>query len=86
VAAILELVRHYLDVGEHQVALEYCERALAEDPCLEAAHRLAMRAHWALGNRSAVARQFEHCEQVLRKELNAPPSPQTGALYKRLMG
>jgi DNA-binding SARP family transcriptional activator len=86
VAAILKLVRHHLEVGEHQVALEYCHQALVEDPCLEEAHRLAMRAHWALGNRSAVARQFEHCRQALLKELNAPPSPQTGVLYERLMG
>ena len=73
-------------MGEYETALDYCRRVLAEDPTLEAAHCVAMRAHAALGNRADVARQFEHCEQVLVEEIGTSPSPQTRALYEMLMG
>jgi DNA-binding SARP family transcriptional activator len=83
--AILRLAEFCLERSEHQAALDYCQRALAEDPCLEAAHRLAMRVHEAAGNRAAVARQFERCRQVLLNEIDASPSSQTLELYERLM-
>jgi LuxR family transcriptional regulator, maltose regulon positive regulatory protein len=82
---VLGLARHYLEVKNYRAAVTYCQRALAEDPCLEEAHRLAMRAHAALGNRSDVARQFERCRLALHKFINVPPSPQTRHLYDTLM-
>lgn len=86
VEAVLRLAEIYLETGEHEAALEYCLRILAEDPSLEAAHGLAMRAYAAMGDRAAVARQFERCEQVLLEEIGIPPSLQTKALYETLMG
>jgi LuxR family maltose regulon positive regulatory protein len=86
VEAILKLTEFYLTMGEYETVLDYCRRVLAEDPTLEAAHCVAMRAHAALGNRADVARQFEHCEQVLVEEIGTSPSPQTRALYEMLMG
>jgi two-component SAPR family response regulator len=83
--AILKLAEFYLETKEYRVALDYCQRALSEDQCQEEAHRLAMRAHAAMGNRAAVVRQFDRCQQVLREEVNAPPSPQTVALYEAFM-
>jgi LuxR family maltose regulon positive regulatory protein len=83
--AVLTLARLHLEAKEYGVALEYCRRALAEDPCQEEAHRLAMRAHAATGNRAAVVRQFERCRQALLNEVNVPPSSQTTALYETLM-
>ncbi len=83
--AVLTLARLHLEAKEYGVALEYCRRALAEDPCQEEAHRLAMRVHAATGNRAAVARQFERCQQALLNEVNVPPSSQTTALYETLM-
>jgi LuxR family maltose regulon positive regulatory protein len=86
VEAVLRLAEIYLETGEHEAALEYCLRILAEDPSLETAHGLAMRAYAALGDRAAVARQFERCEQALLEEIGIPPSVQTKALYEMLMG
>jgi LuxR family maltose regulon positive regulatory protein len=83
--AVLTLARLHLEAKEYGVALEYCRRALAEDPCQEEAHRLAMRVHAATGNRAAVVRQFERCRQALLNEVNVPPSPQTTSLYETLM-
>jgi LuxR family maltose regulon positive regulatory protein len=83
--ATLELAGLYLEAGMYGPALEYCQRALVEDACLEEAHRLAMRAHAALGNRAAVVRQFERCRQALQDEVNVPPSSQTIELYEMLI-
>jgi LuxR family maltose regulon positive regulatory protein len=85
VEAILKLAEINLETGEYETTLEYCLRILTEDPSLEAAHGLAMRAYAAMGDRAAVARQFERCEQVLLKEIGMPPSPQTKTLYETLM-
>ena len=85
VAASLNLAECHLETGEYQTTLRYCGSILTEDPALETAHRLAMRAHAALGNRIAVDRQFERCQEALLKEINASPSPRTEALYETLM-
>ncbi len=82
---LLQLAEIHLEGGQLQVALDYSQRALEEDPCLEAAHRLAMRIHAAMGNRAAVARQYERCRQALLQEINALPSPQTQTLHDTLM-
>jgi two-component SAPR family response regulator len=83
--AILRLAEIHLEAGEYRLALDYCHHALAKDTCLEEAHRLAMRAYAAMGNRAAVVRQFERCQQALLNEVNVPPSPQTKTLYETLM-
>ncbi|HXF60438.1 MAG TPA: tetratricopeptide repeat protein [Caldilineaceae bacterium] len=71
--------------GASDTALEWCQRALVEDPCLEDAHRLAMRIYAAVGNRVGVARQYLLCRKALQEEIAAPPSPQTEELYAQLM-
>jgi DNA-binding SARP family transcriptional activator len=83
--AILNLAEFYLETGEYRMTLEYCRRILVQDPTLEMGHRLAMRAHAATGNRTAIVRQFERCQQALLEEVNALPSPQTETLYQTLM-
>jgi two-component SAPR family response regulator len=83
--ATLKLASLYLESEKYDLALDYCQRALASDPCLEEAHRLAMRVYAATGNQAAIARQFERCRQALLKEVNAHPSSQTQTLYETLM-
>ena len=71
--------------GTSGVALEWCQRVLQEDSCLEEAHRLAMRIHAATGNRAGVARQYSLCQQALEEEIGVSPSPQTKDLFVQLM-
>jgi two-component SAPR family response regulator len=82
--ALLRLAALYLENGQQEAALETCQVALWQDHCLEAAHRLAMRVHAAMGNRAAVVRQYEFCKQVLRDEYHSTPSPQTEQLFETL--
>lgn len=83
--AMLDLAQLYLDKGELSATLTCCQKLLAIDPCLESAHRMAMRVHAARGNRADVARQYEQCQAALLNELGVPPSPETETLYDQLM-
>ena len=80
--SLLVLAQLHLEQDEPQTALVHCQTILAENHCMESAHRLAMQAYAALGNRSGVANQFELCKQLLWDELGLEPSPETIKLYK----
>ncbi|MFZ0534529.1 MAG: tetratricopeptide repeat protein [Anaerolineales bacterium] len=82
--SLLTLAQLHLEKGETQTALIYCQTILAENPCMESAHRLAMQAYAALGNRSGIANQYEQCKQLLQDELGLEPSTETTQLYKIL--
>ena len=81
----LTLAQLTFQSGAIDTALDWCHRVLDEDPCLEDAHRLAMRVYAATGNRAGVARQYSICQKALHEEIDAPPSPQTEELYALLM-
>jgi DNA-binding SARP family transcriptional activator len=83
--ALLKLARLQLEAGAHEETLHCCHRVLNQNQCQEEAHRLAMRVYAAIGNKAAVADQFERCRQALMREANATPSPQTQLLYESLM-
>ena len=84
VEAVLSLARLLFEDGEYGATLDYCQQLLAEDPCLEEAHRLVMQAYAARGNRAALKRQFERCRRALMEEVGARPSQQTEQLYNQL--
>jgi two-component SAPR family response regulator len=82
--SLLTLVQLLLEKGEPKTALIHCQTILAENHCMESAHRLAMQAYAALGDRSGIANQYEQCKQFLQDELALEPSPETVKLYKLL--
>jgi LuxR family maltose regulon positive regulatory protein len=82
--SLLELAQLLLESGDPKMALIHCQKILGEDHCLESAHRLAMQAYAALGNRSGVVNQYEQCKQFLLDELGLEPSPETIELQKIL--
>jgi DNA-binding SARP family transcriptional activator len=60
---------------------------LAEaDPTDEEAHRELMSEHFRQGRLHAAIRQFQRARTVLARELGVLPSPQTAALYRRIVG
>jgi LuxR family maltose regulon positive regulatory protein len=83
--AFLTLVWLCLESGEFSTALEYVHKVLSEDRCQEEAHRLAMRAYAAIGNRAAIKRQYDECCWALRQDVDSEPSLQTQLLYKTLL-
>jgi LuxR family transcriptional regulator, maltose regulon positive regulatory protein len=82
--AALAVMQTALEQQDFSKVLVQGQHLLTQDPCQEDVHCLMMRAHAALGNRTAVIRQFEHCKQLLARELELTPSPQTASLYATL--
>ncbi len=70
--------------GSWLEALQVAGRWLQHDPVSEVAHRQVMRLHDALGDRAAALRAFEHCVDVLNRELNLVPLPETQQLAERI--
>ena len=75
----------YLSQSNFDLALDYCQRAIREDNLMEDAYRLAMQIYAAMGNRAAMALQYQRCVEVLDREINALPSPKTVELYELLI-
>ncbi len=82
---MLQSAEIYLDMAEFNLALEFCQRALAIDNCLELAYRLSFRIYAAMGDRAAVVKQYTRCCEVLSREINTEPSLQTQSLYLDLI-
>jgi predicted ATPase/DNA-binding SARP family transcriptional activator len=57
-------------------------RALEIDPLLEEAHRALITAHLARGQHALATRQFRYLRELLARELQTAPSPETIALMK----
>jgi DNA-binding SARP family transcriptional activator len=76
------LAQLLLEQGEAKASLAYTQLILADNHCMESAHRLAMQAYAALGNRSGIKNQYEQCKQYLMEELGLEPSVDTERLYK----
>lgn len=73
-------------LGEGANALAYANEAIRAAPWRETAHRCCMRAHAAVGNRAEALRAYERLRQSLAEELGVDPSPETEALYVKLLG
>lgn len=65
-------------------AIASAERLLALDPTQEQAYRALMRLLRHLGRRADALRMFQRCRDMLRRELDAEPAPETTALALRI--
>ncbi|NNE21831.1 MAG: alpha/beta fold hydrolase [Rhizobiales bacterium] len=63
-------------------AVRFATRLLALDPLNENVHRSLMRAYTAQDRYDAALKQFEVCKDILRRDLDVQPQPETLALIK----
>lgn len=54
---------------------------LEQDPMREVVHRRLMRLYAEMGTSDRAVRQFHLCQEILRRELDLPPQPETVSLY-----
>ena len=85
VEALTMLSEDHCALGQAEQAISYARRLVAFDPLNEAAHRLLMQVYFQAGQHSAALKQYQTCEQILRKELNLDPQPETRELYKKIL-
>jgi ATP/maltotriose-dependent transcriptional regulator MalT/DNA-binding SARP family transcriptional activator len=82
---LLKVAEIYYQQSEYELAQEYCQRLLKEDNLLEEAYQLSFRIFEATGNQVGLIRMYKQCEEIFMKEINAPPSRKTQAVYKDLL-
>lgn len=81
---LARLAQDAFDHGRYDECLECASRILAEDPCREDAHRLAMRCYVRRGERAQALRQYRLCQAVLRREFEMSPEPATQLLFEQI--
>ncbi len=84
-AGLYQLATHYAQEQAFVTAVPYYRRVLALEPWLEEAHEQLMVALAMSGQRSAALAQFETCRSLLAEELGVEPSPDTLAIYQRIL-
>ncbi len=70
--------------GHYGRALDLALRLSGAEPLNEAAHREIMRLYHLLGQPEAAQRQFELCRDILRRELEVEPGPETLAVMAEI--
>ncbi len=82
--AFMRLTEETAGRNDHKAAIRYAERIIDLEPTDEAAVRIQMEAHLALGNRAAALRAYHRFAEVLERELAVAPGEAIGAMYQRL--
>ena len=70
--------------GAHRASAARLHEVLQHDPTREDAHRRLMALHSSLGARDQAMRQFQTCEDALRRELDLAPEESTVELYREI--
>jgi DNA-binding SARP family transcriptional activator len=83
-AAHVRLAALAAERNDHAAAIRHAQRITDLEPTDEAAVRLQMQAHLALGDRGAALRCYHRHAQVLERELAVAPGEAVKALYQRL--
>jgi DNA-binding SARP family transcriptional activator len=78
------LAVYYMRNGRCHESIWACYRILEKDHCEEGTHHLLMNCFVRLGQRARALRQYRLCEQALRNEYDATPSPEIRAFYTSL--
>ncbi len=66
-------------------AVAYAREYLRIDDLAEEVYRRLMVLYIMMGDRPAALQQYQHCVEVLKRELNVPPLPETRAIYEAIM-
>lgn len=71
--------------GEYAEAAAAYRKILAYDSCRESTHRALMECLVRLGHADSAIAQYRLCREVLARELDVEPMPETEALYRRIL-
>ena len=82
--ALCTLSDDHCALGQAEQAIPYARRLIILDPLDEASHRQLMQVYMQAGQHNAALKQYQACEQLLRKEMGIDPQPETRELYKKI--
>jgi DNA-binding SARP family transcriptional activator len=81
----LILAKHHFEQRDFSVVISLLSPLLVRDPADEPVHRELMRAYALSGRRHDALRQYQACVDALASDLDAPPGPETTALYDQIL-
>jgi DNA-binding SARP family transcriptional activator len=85
VSVLGRLLLAQIKAGWWENAVETAGRLLSLDPSQEVVHRTLMRLQLEQGRPDAALRRYQECAEILRREFNRTPSPETERLRDDIM-
>ncbi|MBI4525912.1 MAG: AAA family ATPase, partial [Deltaproteobacteria bacterium] len=82
--ALMRLTEDAAERGDHEATIRHAQRVIDLEPTDEAAVRIQMEAHLALGDRAAALRCYHRYAEVLQRELEVAPGEAIEATYQKL--
>jgi TolB-like protein len=84
IGASLKLIEKYEAASDLNRCLDTALRLLSIDPLQESAHRALMGAYAAQGRFGMALQQYESCRELLGRELQVEPEPETVSLFDEI--
>jgi DNA-binding SARP family transcriptional activator/tetratricopeptide (TPR) repeat protein len=82
--ALVRLTEEAARRDDHKATIRYAQRIIDLEPTDEAAVRVQMEAHVALGDRAAALRAYHRYAEVLGRDLAMAPGEAIAAMYREL--
>jgi DNA-binding SARP family transcriptional activator len=82
--ARVRLIEEAAGRDDHKATIRHAQRIIDLEPTDEAAVRIQMEAHLALGDRAAALRSYHRYAEVLERDLAVAPGEVIGAMYQQL--
>lgn len=82
--ALVRLTEEAVGRDNHRDTIRHAQRIIDLEPTDEAAVRIQMEAHLALGDRAAALRCYHRYAEVLERDLAVAPGEAIGAMYQQL--
>jgi DNA-binding SARP family transcriptional activator len=82
--ALVRLTDEAARRADHKTTIRHAQRILDLEPTDEAAVRIQMEAHLALGDRAAALRSYHRFAEVLERDLAVAPGEAIAAMYQQL--
>ncbi|UUZ73329.1 AAA family ATPase [Polaromonas sp. P1(28)-8] len=82
--ALVRLTGEAARRDDHKAAIRHAQRIVDLEPTDEAAVRIQMQAHIALGDRAAALRSYHRYAEVLERDLAVAPGEAIRAMYQQL--
>jgi tetratricopeptide (TPR) repeat protein len=83
--SLAKLLAHQRKAGSAEPAIQTALKLLTLDASQEPVHRTLMRLYAEIGRRGAALRQYQHCVNVLQRELGVEPEAETKQLYQDIL-
>jgi len=84
-SAVLELADLLKNTNQAREALAVYQQAIDHEPTYETAYLLAMKLHIQLNDRVNALRLYDAYTDVMKHQLDLPPSEEMEAIFKQLM-